>query len=220
MIPIEHPRRDYRLGTLEPEEVADGPLRVVRRWLDEAIAAELPEPTAVTLATVDAEGQPDARVVLLRGFDDRGAIWFTNRHSAKGRQLELAPTGALVAFWPLLERQLRLRGPVGPLSDAESDVYFASRPRDSQLGAWASAQSEPMAHREQLERRVAELEARFAGREVPRPEHWGGYLLTPHVIEFWQGRASRLHDRIRCTGLPSGGPANDPASWHIERLQP
>jgi pyridoxamine 5'-phosphate oxidase len=220
VVPIEHPRRDYHVGTLGPDDVADGPLRAVRRWLDEAIAAELPEPTAVTLATVDADGLPDARVVLLRGFDDRGAVWFTNRHSAKGRQLARVPTGALVAYWPLLERQIRLRGPVAPLSDAESDVYFASRPRDSQLGAWASAQSEPMADRIALEQQVAAVRARFAGREVPRPAHWGGYLLTPHVVEFWQGRASRLHDRIRCTRQPGQGPPHDPASWHIERLQP
>ncbi len=220
MVPIEHPRQDYHVGALAPEDVADGPLRAVRGWLDEAIAAGLPEPTAVTLATVDDDGLPDARIVLLRGFDDRGAVWFTNRLSAKGRQLEQLPTAAVVAFWPLLERQVRLRGPVVPLSDAESDVYFASRPRGSQLGAWASAQSEPVADRDELQRRVAAVEARFAGREVPRPAHWGGYLLTPQVVEFWQGRASRLHDRVRCTRLPGGGPVHDPASWHLERLQP
>ena len=220
MVPIEHPRQEYRAGALGDEDLAEGPLRVVRRWLDEAIAAGLPEPTAVTLATVDADGQPDARVVLLRGLDDGGAVWFTNRRSAKGRQLALLPTAALVAFWPQLERQVRLRGPVAPLSEVASDVYFASRPRGSQLGAWSSAQSEPVADRATLERRVDEVEARFAGREVPRPPHWGGYLLTPYVVEFWQGRASRLHDRIRCTLLPGEGPTHDPARWQSERLQP
>ena len=220
MVPIEHPRQDYRAGTLDVEDVADGPLHALRRWLDAAIAAELPEPTAVTLATVDADGQPDARVVLLRGLDDRGAVWFTNRRSVKGRQLAQLPTAALVAFWPGLERQVRLRGPAAPLSDAESDAYFASRPRGSQLAAWASAQSEPVADRDTLDEQVAAVEARFAGREVPRPPHWGGYLLTPQVVEFWQGRASRLHDRIRCTLLPGDGAAHDRARWQIERLQP
>ncbi len=220
MVPIEHPRQDYLVGTLAPEDITEGPLRVVRAWLDAAIAAELPEPTAVTLATVDADGAPDARVVLLRGLDDRGAVWFSNRRSAKGRQLELLPTAALVAYWPQLERQVRLRGPVAPLSDTESDVYFASRPRGSQVGAWASEQSEPVADRQTLERQVAEVEARFAGREVPRPAHWGGYRLSPHVVEFWQGRASRLHDRIRCTLPPGADGAHDGVRWRTERLQP
>jgi len=218
--PIEHPRQDYLAGTLAPEDVAEGPLQLARAWLDAAIAAELPEPTAVTLATADPDGTPDARVVLLRGLDDRGAVWFTNRRSAKGRQLGSLPSAALVAFWPELERQVRLRGPVTPLSEAESDVYFASRPRGSQVGAWASEQSEPVADRSTLERQVAAVEARFAGREVPRPPHWGGYRLTPEVVEFWQGRASRLHDRIRCTLLSGEAPAHDPVRWRIERLQP
>lgn len=220
MVPIEHPRQDYQVGTLDPEDVAAGPLHTARDWFDAAIAAELPEPMAVTLATVDGDGRPDARVVLLRGFDERGAVWFTNRRSAKGQQLAGQPTAALVAFWPQLERQLRIHGPVAPLSDAESDAYFASRPRGSQLSAWASAQSEPVADRATLERQVAEVTARFAGREVPRPQHWGGYRLTPHVLEFWQGRASRLHDRIRCTLLPEEGPSDAAVRWRLERLQP
>ena len=220
MGPLDHPREEYHAGALEAAEVTDGPLQAVRRWLDEAVAAELPEPTAVTLATVDADGRADARIVLLRGLDDRGAIWYTNRRSAKGRQLARVASAALVAFWPQLERQVRLRGPVAPLPDAESDAYFASRPRGSQLGAWASEQSETVADRAALERQVAEVEARFAGSAVPRPPHWGGYLLSPQVIELWQGRASRLHDRLRCTWVAADGPRRDPSGWRVERLQP
>lgn len=220
MGPIEHPRDEYRIGALEAEEVADGPLRAVRRWLDQAIAAGLDEPTAVTLASVDANGRPDARIVLLRGLDDRGAVWFTNRRSAKGRQLASVPFAAVVAYWPQLERQVRLRGPVSPLSDEESDAYFASRPRGSQLGAWASEQSQPVADRAALEQQVVEVEARFAGGAVPRPEHWGGALLAPEVVELWQGRPSRLHDRIRCTLLPGEVATHEPSRWRIERLQP
>jgi pyridoxamine 5'-phosphate oxidase len=220
MGPLDHPREEYRGGALELDEVADGPLQAVRRWLDEAIAADLPEPTAVTLATVDADGRPDARVVLLRGLDGRGAVWFTNRRSAKGRQLGAVPAAALVAYWPQLDRQVRLQGPVTELSDAESDAYFAARPRGSQLAAWASEQSEPVDDRAALERRVAEVEGRFAGRDVPRPPHWGGYLLTPTSIELWQGRPSRLHDRLRCTWLGGDGPRHDPSGWRVDRLQP
>ena len=220
MGPLDHPREEYRVGALEVDEVADGPLQTVRRWLDEAIAVDLPEPTAVTLATVDVDGRPDARIVLLRGLDARGAVWYTNRRSTKGRQLAAVPAAALVAFWPQLERQVRLQGPVTELSDEESDAYFAARPRGSQLGAWASEQSEPIADRAALERRVAEVEDRFAGRDVPRPPHWGGYLLTPTSIELWQGRASRLHDRVRCTWVGGDGPRHRPAGWRVERLQP
>jgi len=210
--PIEHPRQEYEAGSLDPEDLAEGPLPTARRWLDEAVAAGLPEPTAVTLATVDEHGVPDARVVLLRGFDDAGLVWFTNRRSAKGRQLAATPQAALVAYWPALERQIRFRGPVAVLDDADSDAYFASRPRGSQLGAWASQQSEPVADRPTLEAQVAAVEDRFADGEVPRPPHWGGYRLTPEVVELWQGRPSRLHDRLRCT--------RDGGGWRLERLQP
>ena len=220
MGPLDHPREEYHAGTLEAADVAEGPLQTVRRWLDDAVVAGLAEPTAVTLATVDADGCPDARIVLLRGLDDRGAIWYTNRRSAKGRQLGRVPVAAMVAFWPQLERQVRLQGPVAPLSDAESDAYFASRPRGSQLSAWACEQSEPVADRSTLERQVVEVEARFADGEVPRPPHWGGYLLTPEVIELWQGRPSRLHDRLRCTFVAGDRPRSDPSGWRIERLQP
>lgn len=212
MGPIRQPRQEYRAGVLDEEVVGDDPLAAARRWLDEAIARGGPEPTAMTLATVDADGIPDARVVLVRGFDDRGAVWFTNRRSAKGAQLVANPAAALVAFWPDTERQIRLRGPVELLPDEESDAYFASRPRGSQLGAWASAQSEPVADRAALEQRVAEEAVRFDGVEVPRPPHWGGYLLRPTELELWQGRPSRLHDRIRCVRTTDG--------WRLARLQP
>lgn len=212
MGPLEQPRVEYRVGALTEADLDGGPIVLGRRWLDEAIAAGLPEPTAVTLATVDGSGRPDARVVLLRGLDDAGAVWFTNTSSTKGRQLAAVPQAALVAYWPEFERQLRLRGPVGQVSDAEADAYFASRPRGSQLGAWASAQSEPVVDRAALDTRVAEVERRFVGRAVPRPSHWTGYRLVPEEIEFWHGRPSRLHDRLL---LRRAGPA-----WQVERLQP
>ncbi len=212
MGPMEQPRQEYDAGTLDIADVADGPLRTARRWLDEAVAAGLPEPTAVTLATVDADGVPDARVVLLRGFDDHGLVWFTNQRSAKGRQLAATPAAAVVAYWPALERQIRFRGAVEVVADAEADAYFASRPRGSQLGAWASQQSEPVADRAALEEQVAATTARFADAEVSRPPHWGGYRLVPQVVELWQGRPSRLHDRVRCT--------RDGDGWRVERLQP
>lgn len=212
MGPIEHPRQDYRVGTLDPEDVAGAPLHAARRWLDEAIAAGLEEPTAVTLATVDADGVPDARVVLLRGFDDDGLVWFTNRSSAKGQQLASTPSAAVVAYWPQLERQIRFRGPVQLLDDAASDAYFDSRPRGSQLGAWASKQSQPVADRAVLEAQVEAAAARFDDTAVPRPPHWGGYRMLPSMVELWQGRASRLHDRVRCTRGDGG--------WTVERLQP
>lgn len=206
------PRQDYRAGRLEDGAVAHEPLTQLRSWLEDAIAADLPEPTAITLATVDADGLPDARVVLLRGIDERGIRWFTNRRSAKGRQLAANPVASVVAHWQPLERQVRLRGPVELLSDEESDAYHASRPRESQLGAWASDQSEPIADRAALDAQVAAVAARFDGVEVPRPPFWGGYLLRPHTVEFWQGRPGRLHDRLRHERHAGG--------WRVVRLQP
>jgi pyridoxamine 5'-phosphate oxidase len=211
---LPEPRREYTAGELREGEVdAYDPLGEVRRWVEDAVAAGVGEPTAATLATVDAAGVPDARIVLVRGIDDRGVRWFTNRSSAKGRQLEHRPVAAVVLFWPDLERQVRMRGRVEDLPDEDSDRYFAGRPRGSQVAAWASRQSEVVADRAALDRAADAAAERFAGDDpVPRPPHWGGQLLRPDTVELWQGRPARLHDRLRWTRTVGG--------WQLERLQP
>ena len=199
------------MPALSREDLDPDPIAQFRRWYAAAeLEAVLPE--AIALATIGEDGLPDARMVLLKGVDDRGFRFFTNRESVKGAQLEAAPGAALIAYWRELDRQVRARGPVEPLSDAESDVYFASRPRESQLGAWASPQSTPLESRADLDRRLAEAEDRFDDGEVERPPHWGGYLLLPLAIEFWQGQVARLHDRFRYS--------RDGEGWRIERLAP
>lgn len=208
---IERSRRDYAVGELDDADLDPDPLAQLRRWIDEAAAAGIDEPNAMVLATADAEGRPDARVVLLRGLD-HGLVWFTHRTSAKGRQLAARPVGAVVLHWQPLERQVRVRGPVAPVDDDASDAYFASRPRASQLGAWASDQSAPIGARVDLEARLAETARRFGDGPVPRPPTWGGYRLVPDEVEVWQGRRSRLHDRVRYRR------AGD--AWVRERLQP
>ena len=180
-------------------------------WFDYA-RREVELPEAMTLATVDAGGAPDARMVLLKGVDERGFRLFTNRDSNKAMQIAASPRAALVVYWRELDRQVRVRGPISELADEESDAYFASRPRDSQLGAWASPQSRPIASRTELDQHLDEVEARFADREVPRPPYWGGYLVEPEEVEFWQGRIGRLHDRFRYT--------RERSEWRIERLAP
>lgn len=211
---VERSRRDYAVGSLDEADLAVHPLRQLERWVADAVTAGIDEPNAMTLATVDAAGHPDARVVLLRGIRADDVVWFTDRASTKGHQLAAVPHAALVLHWQPLERQVRLRGPVAALDDAASDAYFATRPRGSRLSAWASRQSQPVASREAYERAVAEVEARFADVEdVPRPPDWGGYALTPLEVEFWQGRRSRRHDRLRMRPDGAGG-------WHVERLQP
>jgi pyridoxamine 5'-phosphate oxidase len=205
-------RRDYARAGLSEAAAAADPLAQFERWFGEALAAGLPEPNAMTLATATPDGRPSARVVLLKGFDARGFVFFTNRHSRKGRELAANPHAALAFFWPELERQVRVEGVVTPTGDAESDAYFASRPLASRLGAWASPQSEVIAGRDVLDRNLAELAGRLGG-DVPRPPHWGGYRVRPDAVEFWQGRPSRLHDRLRYARRPEGG-------WLRERLAP
>lgn len=199
------------MPALSREDLDPDPIAQFRRWYA-AAEREAALPEAIALATIGEDGLPDARMVLLKGVDDRGFRFFTNRESVKGVQLEAAPGAALIAYWRELDRQVRARGAVERLSDAESDAYFASRPRDSQLGAWASPQSTPLQSRAELDRRLAEAEDRFDDGEVERPPHWGGYLLRPLAIEFWQGQVARLHDRFRYS--------RDGEAWLIERLAP
>jgi pyridoxamine 5'-phosphate oxidase len=213
---VRSDRRDYGVGALDLTDVDPDPMRQLERWLADAFAADVGEPNAMTLATIGLDGRPDARVVLLRGITAQGPVWFTDRSSAKGQQLAHIPQAALVLHWQPLERQVRIRGAVTALDDEASDTYFSSRPRGSQLSAWASQQSKVVASRDAYEEQVRQVEARFADVEqVPRPPDWGGYVLTPDEVEFWQGRRSRRHDRIRFTA--SAGSTTD---WRIERLQP
>src|SRR5438067_857800 len=188
------PRRPD-LPPLRRSELAADPIDQFRSWYGRA-AREAPLSHAMALATVDADGHPDARMVLLKGFGPEGFRFFTNSGSAKGHQLAAVPRAALILYWRELDRQVRIRGEVEALADADSDEYFASRPRDSQLGAWASPQSEPLANRAALDERLAQAARRFEGVEVPRPQYWGGYLVRPDEIEFWQGQVGRLHDRF------------------------
>ena len=208
-------REQYSEVGLGEEDVADDPVDQFRRWFDEWLAAEPYDANAVTLATVDADGWPSARAVLLKGLDERGFVFHTNRRSSKGLDLEASPRAALCFLWHPLERQVRVVGTVQHLPDDESDAYFASRPRGAQIAACASPQSQVIADRAELERLTAETEDRFADdADVPRPAHWGGYLVRPLEVEFWQGRRSRMHDRLRYRRSDSS------PAWMIERLAP
>jgi pyridoxamine 5'-phosphate oxidase len=206
-------RREYTRAGLEESDADPNPIEQFRRWFDEALAANLHEPTAMTLATATPDGRPSARVVLLKGFDERGFVFYTNYEGRKSKELEANPCCALVFYWGELERQVRVEGRAGRIPDGQSDAYFAVRPRGSQLGAWASEQSRPVRDRGALEQSMRELEVEYEGREVPRPPFWGGYRVEPETIEFWQGRENRLHDRLRYRRLRDGG-------WRRERLQP
>jgi pyridoxamine 5'-phosphate oxidase len=206
-------RKDYSFQDLNEREIDPNPFIQFKFWFDQAVAAQLPEPNAMTLATCTADGQPSARMVLLKDFDDRGFVLFTNYNSRKGQELTANPQAALVFWWAELERQVRITGCVEKISSEESDRYFDSRPANSRLGAWASHQSEVIPSQEFLQQKLQEFQSKYENQEVPRPPHWGGFRVVPQEIEFWQGRPSRLHDRLLYTRLENG-------SWKIERLSP
>jgi pyridoxamine 5'-phosphate oxidase len=205
-------RREYALARLDERDAAPDPVAMFSRWFAEARAAEIPEPNAMTLATASADGEPGARMVLLKGVDAGGFVFFTDYRSRKAAELDANPRAALVFHWMELERQVRIAGRVSRVGREETEAYFRTRPLGSRLGAWASEQSSVIPDRAALDARFREAEARFPDGEVPAPPHWGGYRVAPVTVEFWQGRASRLHDRIRYV-LQDGG-------WAIERLSP
>ncbi len=210
---ISNLRIEYTLRGLEESEVDPNPFRQFQIWLEEAIKAELYEPNAMTVATVGADGRPSARMMLLKGFDEQGFVFYSNYTSRKGQELASNPWAALVFWWGELERQVRIEGQVALVSTEESQAYFDSRPVGSRLGAWVSMQSQVIAGREILEQRMQEVTAAYQDQSIPRPPYWGGYRLRPLKIEFWKGRLNRLHDRLRYRL-----DAND--HWLIERLSP
>lgn len=207
-------RREYQHTGLREQDLDTDPMRQFQTWMDLAITAGLPEPNAMTLATATRDGRPSARMVLLKGIDAAGFVFYTNYLSRKGQEITANPYVALVVFWVELERQIRVEGRIAPLDAAASDAYFHSRPLGSQLGSAASPQSQVVADRADLEQRVQHLSAHYPDQPIPRPAHWGGYRVTPAVIEFWQGRTDRLHDRLRYRRDVESDP------WLIERLAP
>lgn len=209
---IQKLRQEYAHATLDVNDVESDPIVQFDHWMNEAIRAHISEPHAMHLATCDTQGQPSVRVVLLRKYDAGGFVFYTNYLSAKGQEIASNPKAAINFFWQAIERQVRISGTLSMLSPETSDAYFASRPYDSQLGAWASNQSEVLQSREQLEEKLKQLAKTYAPGNVPRPPHWGGYILQPHKIEFWQGRPGRVHDRILFS--------RENENWKITRLSP
>ena len=210
---LHHLRKDYAQAVLLESQAPSSPYTLFKTWLDQALSAQIPEPNAMTLATVGSDLRPSTRIVLIKELDERGIVWYTHYSSRKGQQLAGNPFAALQFHWVQLERTVRIEGRVEKVDAAQSDAYFASRPKLSQVGAWASPQSQVIAGRAELDARVAAQEARFAqADELPRPATWGGYRLVPDYWEFWQGRPSRLHDRL-CYRLENN-------AWHMQRLAP
>jgi pyridoxamine 5'-phosphate oxidase len=206
-------RKSYEMGALDDRFIAHSPLLLLQTWFDDAFHHQVDEPTAMNLATVDAQGRPHSRIVLLKQLDEAGLVFYTNYASDKGEELAHNPFAALNFFWPQLERQIRIEGRVAKISPEASDRYFQSRPLDSQLGALVSAQSQKLPNRDALEQKMAELKQQYAQSAPTRPTHWGGYCLAPERIEFWQGRPNRLHDRINFTRQTDG-------AWQGQRLSP
>lgn len=206
-------RRDYKLKALNEADVAKDPFAQFGYWWHDVMDSKIDEPNAMTVATANAQGIPAARICLLKGYDTNGFVFFTNYNSHKGQDLAANPHASLVFFWKELERQVCIEGRVEKLSDADNDAYFFSRPAGSRIGAWSSPQSQVIASRNIIEQNYLQYEAQYGTENIPRPPHWGGFVVKPHTIEFWQGRSSRMHDRIRYTLQADG-------SWKIERLAP
>ncbi|MGB8194497.1 MAG: pyridoxamine 5'-phosphate oxidase [Chitinophagaceae bacterium] len=206
-------RRDYKLQSLSENDVAADPMQQFAAWWNDALESEIVEPNAMTLATASSDGLPSARIVLLKGYDERGFVFFTNYNSFKGVQLDENPRACLVFFWKEVERQVRIMGLIEKVTAEESDEYFNSRPEGSRIGAMVSPQSQVIESRQWLEQHFAETSQQLSGKSIERPAHWGGYCVKPAIIEFWQGRSSRLHDRLQYS-------LTDEGSWKIERLAP